>query len=165
MKKWIKRVFLGLVAVFVLIQLVPVNRANPPIDPAKKLMPPPEVEAILRVSCYDCHSNETRWPWYSYVAPLSWWIANHVHDGQRRLNLSTWADIKPRAGRDEAYRGGPELSVVQYKRKLLGDMETDIQEGRMPISSYLIIHHDARMTPQQYQVVAAWLDAEMGKQK
>jgi len=158
--QWIKRGFLTLLVVFVAIQLVPVNRTNLPIDPAKKLLPPPEVEAILRVSCYDCHTNETRWPWYSYVAPVSWWIADHVHSGQRHLNLSTWADLQPRAGRN-----GQTMSVVQYKRKLLGNMETSIQEGQMPISSYLIIHHDARMSPQQYQEVAAWLDSEMGKQK
>ncbi len=161
MKKWFKRGFLSLLAVFVLIQFVPVNRTNLPVDPAKKLQPPPEVEAILRESCYDCHSNETRWPWYSYVAPVSWWIADHVHSGQRHLNLSDWADWKPRPGRDAEYRDGPSMSVVQYKRKVLGDMETSIQEGQMPIASYLWMHPDARMTPEQYKVVAAWLDAVM----
>jgi hypothetical protein len=163
MKIWFKRVLLSLLAIFVVIQLVPVDRADPPLDPAKKLQPPPEVEAILRVSCYDCHSNETRWPWYSYVAPVSWWMANHVHDGRRRLNLSDWTDLKP--GPEDVQLNGLPYTTVEYKRKMLSDMETDIEEGRMPISSYLIIHHDARMSPEQYRVVADWLEADMGKQK
>src|ERR1700677_1307278 len=106
MKKWAKCIFLTLLAMFCALQFVPVNRANPPVDPAKKLQPPPEVEVILRASCYDCHSDETRWPWYSYVAPVSWWIANHVQDGRRRLNLSEWADVTPRADRRDDQDGG-----------------------------------------------------------
>jgi len=161
MKKWIKRIFLTLLAVFVVIQLVPVDRTNPPVDPAKKLQPPPEVEAILREACYDCHSNETRWPWYSYVAPVSWWIANHVQDGRRGLNLSDWADLKP--GLEDTQLNGQPYTAVEYKRKILSDMETDMQEGRMPIASYLLIHHDARVTPEQYRVVSDWLDGVMSQ--
>jgi hypothetical protein len=163
MKKWLKRGFLSLLAVFCGLQFVPVNRANPALDPAKKLRPPPEVEAILRASCYDCHSDETRWPWYSYVAPVSWWIANHVQDGRRKLNLSQWADLTPRPGRREETDGGTPLTTVQYKRKILGDMETDILEGRMPLPSYLLIHTDARMTPQQFTIVSDWLNATMAQ--
>jgi hypothetical protein len=161
MKKWIKRIFLGSLAVFIAIQLVPVDRADPPVDPTKKLQPPPDVEAILRVSCYDCHSNETRWPWYAYVAPVSWFVANHVHDGRRHLNLSDWADMKPRAG--QVQLNGLPYTTVEYKRKLLGDMETEMQEGKMPLPSYLLIHHDARMTPEHYRVISDWLNAEMAK--
>ncbi len=161
MKKWLKRVVLSLLAVFCGLQFMPVNRANPPVDPAKKLQPPPDVEAILRASCYDCHSDETRWPWYVYVAPVSWWIANHVQDGRRKLNLSQWADLAPPPHTQKEFSGGTTLTVVQYKRKILGDMETDILDGRMPLPSYVRLHPDARMTPEQFKIVSAWLDATM----
>ncbi len=156
MKKWFKRLFLSGLCLFVVIQLVPVNRAQPPVDPAKKLQPPPEVEAILRASCYDCHSNETKWPWYTYVAPVSWWIANHVNDGRRRLNLSEWADLKPRLGRDTRLIGGQPPTTAQYQVKILGDMETSIMENQMPLSSYLVMHPEARMTPEQFKLVTDW---------
>jgi len=159
MKKWAKRVFLSLSVIFCLMQLVPVNRINPPVDPAKKLSPPPEVEAILRASCYDCHSDETQWPWYAKIAPVSWWIASHVQDGRRKLNLSHWTDLSPRVKLD----GGPPLSRAQFQRKLLGDMETDILEGKMPLSSYLPMHPDARMTPAQFKIVSDWMNATMAQ--
>jgi hypothetical protein len=161
MKKWFKRIFLSLLAVFCGLQFVPDHRTNSPVDPAKKLQPPPEVEAILRAACYDCHSDETRWPWYAHVAPVSWWIVNHVQDGRHRLNLSDWADLTPRPGRRDDLNGGITLSKTQYQRKILGDMETTILEGQMPISSYVWMHPDARMTPAQFKIVSDWLDATM----
>ena len=160
MKKWIKRVVLSLLAIFCAMQLIPMNYADPAVDPAKKLQPPPEVEAILRAACYDCHSNETRWPWYAKVAPVSWWIANHVQDGRRKLNLSEWADVTPRPSR-LAEPGAAAPTRAQFQRKLLGDMESEMLEGKMPLSSYLPMHPDARLTPAQYKIVADWLDATM----
>ncbi len=156
MKKWIKRVFLAGLGLVVALQLVPVNRAQPVIDPAKKLQPPPDVEAVLRASCYDCHSNETKWPWYGYVAPVSWWIANHVNDGRRHLNLSEWADLKPRPGRETRLIGGQLPTTAQYQVRILGDMETSIMEEQMPIPSYLIMHPEARMSPEQFKLVTDW---------
>ena len=75
-----------LVAVLVVAQLKTVARTNPLSK--GDLSAPPEVEAILRNSCYDCHSNETRWPWYSYVAPISWVIVDHVDQGRKQINFS-----------------------------------------------------------------------------
>src|SRR5436305_15338897 len=85
------RIFvLSLIAIAVLIQLVPVRRDNPPAPLAARLTAPPDVTAILRRSCSDCHSNETVWPWYSRVAPVSWLVANDVHGGRHQLNSSEW---------------------------------------------------------------------------
>ncbi len=163
MKKWILRVAGWSAVLFLGIQLVPVGRTNPPVDPQKKLTPPPEVEAILRQSCYDCHSDETVWPWYSYVAPVSWWIANHVNDGRRALDLSQWADIASHPRRHMGQIDSPPLSPAQYQSRVLGNMETTIMEGQMPIPSYLIMHPQARMTPEQYKIVSAWLDQTMAQ--
>src|SRR5450759_4293447 len=77
---------LGLILVG--IQVVPVDRRNPAVE--SEVPASPEVRTILHRACYDCHSNETVWPWYSRIAPLSWLIAHDVHEGRDNLNLSTW---------------------------------------------------------------------------
>ncbi len=79
-----------LAAAVVLIagQFVPAKRTNPPVQGV--LVAPPEIEATLRRACYDCHSNETRWPWYSRVAPLSWFIVRDVEVGRKEINFSEW---------------------------------------------------------------------------
>ena len=87
MKKLQKYAVLALAAVFVAIQLVPVHRDNPPV--ASDLDAPADVKSILRRACYDCHSNETRWPWYAYVAPVSWLVAHDVEEGRRTTTSLT----------------------------------------------------------------------------
>jgi len=163
MKKWFKRVFFSLLGLFLIMQVVPAGRTNPPVDEKKKLSPPPEVEGILRAACYDCHSDETQWPWYAHVAPVSWWIANHVNDGRRRLNLSEWADVAQRQGKKPLLIGGQPATTVQVQCKILGDMETDMEMGRMPLPSYLIMHPDARITPAQFKIVTDWLHATVAQ--
>ncbi|HMA79693.1 MAG TPA: heme-binding domain-containing protein, partial [Candidatus Binatia bacterium] len=88
MKKWFKRVGIGLFLILIGLQFVPVDRANPPEH--DQLAVPAEVQAILRRACYDCHSNETNWPWYSQIAPASLLLANDVKEGRREVNFSTW---------------------------------------------------------------------------
>src|SRR5438874_1058331 len=90
MKPWMKWSAIALGTVLVAIQLVPVERTNP--SATKPIEAPAEVTAVLRRSCYDCHSNETRWPWYAYVAPVSWLVADDVKDGRAKLNFSSWGD-------------------------------------------------------------------------
>ena len=74
------------IAAFILIQFVPVDRSNPPV--LSDVQAPAEVQTILRRSCYDCHSHETHWPWYAYVAPASWFVVDHIEEG--REDLGTW---------------------------------------------------------------------------
>src|SRR5262245_8588484 len=80
------------VVAFAAVQLIQPDRTSPPLNPAHSLTTkaPPEVRAILERSCRDCHSSETRWPLYSYVAPMSWMVASHVHSGRDRFNFSEW---------------------------------------------------------------------------
>ena len=80
--------FLVLILAVIGIQFVPVNRMNPPVT--GEIGAPEKVMAILHRSCYDCHSNKTVWPWYSYVAPISWLVADDVHEGRRHMNFSEW---------------------------------------------------------------------------
>jgi hypothetical protein len=144
MKKWLKRIAWLVLAVAVGAQLAPVERNNPPVDPRIALALPPDVAPLLRASCFDCHSNETRWPWYTYVAPLSWFISQHVHEAREHMNFSTWGDYNP-----------------QKQSDLLGDIGDVITDGEMPLPSYLQLHPEARLTPAQAQTIVRWSDAAM----
>ena len=119
------------------IQLVPVQRTNPPVDSA--LRAPPEVDAVLRRACYDCHSHETRWPWYSRVAPVSWFLARHVKHGRAELNFSDWP-------------------AFDFERQSLDmdEMWSEVKEGDMPLRSYLWLHPDARLSDEDKAVLRRW---------
>jgi hypothetical protein len=149
MKKKLKWIFVALVVVFALLQFTNPSRTNPPV--ASDLMatnpPPPEIAAMLHTACYDCHSSETRWPWYSRVAPMSWQIAKDVNDGRDNLNFSDW----------------PNDSMRAVKR--LEDMSEQIGYGEMPLKKYTLIHADARLTESQRKELTDWLDAEAAKLK
>jgi hypothetical protein len=141
MKRKLKRavvVCLIVVAVaFGLIQLAPVDRGNPPVE--SDIVASPEVKAILKRSCYDCHSNETVWPWYSSVAPVSWVVARDVHRGREELNFSTWARS---ASPEQAKK-----ATASWK---------EVLEGEMPPRSYLTVHPEARLSPEDRAVLRAW---------
>jgi len=140
MKKLQKYAVLALAAVFVAIQLVPVHRDNPPV--ASDLDAPADVKSILRRACYDCHSNETRWPWYAYVAPVSWLVAHDVEEGRRELNFSIWGSY-------------PEKKRISHA----GNAVEEIEEGHMPLPKYLITHRDARVTPEELEKLRAWSES------
>ncbi len=133
----LRSVVVGLGVVFLALQFVPVDRVNPPVG--LNVDAPGEVEAVLRRSCYDCHSHETRWPWYSRVAPLSWWIAEHVEHGRGDLNFSQW----------------PVFDFVE-QGIALEDIEQQILKGEMPLSSYLILHPEARLSDEDRQRLLDW---------
>jgi hypothetical protein len=103
---------------------------------------------MLHAACYDCHSSETRWPWYSHVAPMSWLIASDVRDGREHLNLSDWPKDNP---------------VRAAKR--LENMSDEIGSGEMPLKKYAKIHADARLTESQRKELTDWLDAEATRLK
>lgn len=119
------------------IQLVPVDRSNPPVT--GELDAPADVKAVLRRACYDCHSHETDWPWYAYVAPLSWRVASHVHEGRRELNFSEWA----------GYPAGRRAK----KREQVWD---EVREGSMPLGDYLWLHPDAALSDADRAVLRRW---------
>jgi hypothetical protein len=132
-----KRLLLAVLALFLLAQLWPVERENPPA-PAP-LEGPAEVVEVLRAACYDCHSNETVWPWYSRVAPLSWQVAHHVEEGREELNFSEW-------GRYDA----------RTRREFAEEMLEEIEEGEMPLWDYELAHPEARLDEAQVAVLRAW---------
>ena len=121
----VKRTLLAVGALALGIQFIPASRRNPPV--ARELVwDSPKTEALARRACYDCHSNEVRWPWYAYVAPASWIIANDVQSARERFNFSEIS--------------GEDRVGVLVKR---------IHNGRMPPRDYLALHPAARLSEQE----------------
>jgi Haem-binding domain len=144
MKKFFKRFFLLLLLVFVIIQFFrPAKNIAEGIsanDITKKYVVPTDVQAILKTSCYDCHSNNTNYPWYNNIQPVAWWLKNHIDEGKRELDFSEFA----------TYRIGR-----QYKK--LEEINEQIKEGEMPLESYTIIHGNAKLNEQQKLSIANWV--------
>lgn len=134
-------VLLLFLVVFIGAQAYRPDRSNPPSAPEASLvaLATPEVAAILDRSCRDCHSNQTRWPWYTSVSPTSWLVANHVHQGRETFNYSQWTSI------DE-----------DDQDQLLGGMCSLTQRERMPLPSYLLIHRGAKLSPADVKTLCAW---------
>ncbi len=124
----------------------PVKNLGPGAPDARDLTAhhpaPPEIKTLLENTCYDCHSNTTRYPWYAEIQPVGWWLAWHVNDGKKHLNFSTFADYTPK----------------RAARKLEESAEL-IREGEMPLPSYKLAHAEARLTPEQTQRLADWFAA------
>jgi len=140
-RSWLRWVLLGLIGLFALIQLVPVDRSNPPVR--TDIDAPENVAAILRRSCYDCHSHETRWPWYSRIAPVSWWLVDHVEHARGDLNFSEWPVFDFRA------------QELAFK-----DIEEQIDKGKMPLRSYLILHPGARLGADDRETLLRWVRSQ-----
>jgi hypothetical protein len=145
--KWMA---ITLVVLFLGAQFVRPARTNPAVDESQTIFArtqmTPEVAAILNRSCNDCHSNKTVWPWYTNVAPVSWWLSNHVNEGRHELNYSEWG----RLDRD------------RQDRKLR-QMCDEVQDGAMPLSSYLPMHPKARLSDGDKKTFCDWTDAERGR--
>lgn len=141
----LKNILLILVVVLVLIQFIR-PKANVSTDPTPAALKahyplPDSVESILATACYDCHSNNSRYPWYDKVAPASWLVAYHIKGGKRHLNFDTFDDYP-----------------VKRKVKRLKDISETIEKGEMPISTYTAVHKDARLTPAQKKILMDWAD-------
>lgn len=132
-------------AFLLLIQLVPVDRTNPPVDKkadfVRVLKTPPNIAEMLRSSCYDCHSNETVYPEYAYVAPLSWSVKHHVNEGREHLNFSVWGNYN-----------------ADLKKSMLEKAVLNIEDRKMPLPAYLIYHEQARLTDAQRKVLQNYLE-------
>lgn len=133
LRKRARYLILGAVLLLVAIQFVQPDRTNPPANPAASFAavakPAPEVAAILKRACGDCHSNETTWPWYSRVAPVSWLLAGDVKQGRAHLNLSEWNFLSP------------EASMIKLK-----DACKQVKAGDMLLWQYRLMHPEARLT-------------------
>jgi hypothetical protein len=133
----VRSVLLASIAVFVAIQLVPVRRSNPPVE--ADVAAPANVHAILRRACYDCHSHETVWPWYTRIAPVSWLVVRDVEKGREELNFSTWNRLASRE---------------QFKE--LRKTWNEVAEREMPPWLYVRMHGDATLSVADRAALREW---------
>jgi len=137
---WRKRLLMAAVGLLLGIQLVPVDRTNPPVD--AEVLASAQVKAILVKACFDCHSHKTRWPWYSRVAPLSWGIAHHIHEGREDLNFSRWP-------------------ILDFERQdlMLREIAKQLKKGAMPLREYTWLHPEARLSASERRVLLVWAES------
>jgi hypothetical protein len=102
---------------------------------------PPEVHAILKRSCYDCHSDRTVYPWYAAVQPVAWWLNQHVADGKRELNFSQFAEYD-----------------VRHAVQKLQAVADEVHERHMPLKSYLIAHREAKLSDADVALLMKWAE-------
>jgi len=128
--------------IFLGIQALPYggDHSNPPVISGPN-WDSPQTEQLVRRACFDCHSNETRWPWYSYVAPVSWRVAGHVEQGRRHLNFSEFNKPQRRAH----------------------DAAEEVEAGEMPLWDYALMHSEARLSDSEKEVLIRGLKATFGE--
>lgn len=152
LKKILKRVFQLLLIAFIVIQFFrPTKNKAESIsknDISTLYTVPTDVQSILKTSCYDCHSNNTVYPWYAEVQPVAWWLNNHVVDGKKHLNFSEFA--------------GYSLRRQYHKLEETNEM---VKEGEMPLDSYLWIHKNAKLSDGQKLILANWVGTVMDTMK
>lgn len=144
MKKILKPLGLVLLATFIIIQFIrpEKNIADPAAfanDITKAYPVPEDVQGILKTSCYDCHSNNTNYPWYSKIQPVAWWLNDHIVEGKKEINFSEFATYN-----------------VRKKFKKMEEIIEQVKEDEMPLSSYTIIHKNAVLTPEQKVSLTNW---------
>jgi hypothetical protein len=139
----------ALVVGFLLLQLANPARTNPPVVhdlSASGFRPPSDhLTALLHTACYDCHSYETRWPWYAHVMPVSWQVVNDVNKGRKHLNFSDWPADPARAA------------------KKFTSISEQLEYREMPLAKYTLIHRDARLTDADRQALMDWADAQAAR--
>jgi hypothetical protein len=138
----LKAALVSFAVLFAAIQLIPVSHSNPP--DASNPKAPAAIVGLLTRACYDCHSNQTRWPWYSFIAPASWLVSHHVAEARQRLNFSEW----------EAYTSDPD--TASHK---LAEIADQVASRKMAPWYYRAMHRDARLSPAERQALIRWARA------
>jgi len=132
----LKNIAIFLVFLFLAVQSIRIDKTTEPVNPATDFIAltsaNAEVANTLKIACYDCHSNQSSYPWYTNIAPVSWWIKHHINEGSHHLNFSIWGTY----------------SEKRKSHKLEECIEM-VEEGEMPMTSYTIMHGDAKLTDAQ----------------
>lgn len=141
--KIIRALLIVLAVLFAVIQFfpsgLPRNEAEDHRSIANSGIAGDSIIVLLKNSCYDCHSNQTEFPWYSKVKPVAWFLSNHIKEGKEHLNFSVWEDYSTRE-----------------KLGLINDIVEETASGAMPLKSYLLIHRDARLTEAEISALKDW---------
>lgn len=145
---WRGKIAWGLLAAFVAIQAIRPkqnrDKGPQPADFVTRLSAPPEVARILHTSCYNCHSNNTDYPWYAAVQPAGWYLAHHIKEGKAELNFHQFTNYSARR---------------QYSK--LRGVRTSIEEGTMPLPSYTWLHPEAKLPTGEKAILLQWLNQKI----
>lgn len=140
-----KKIIIVLIAIVVLIQFYPMEKptvtTDNPNDLITTLNVPENISTLLKNACYDCHSNESTFPWYSNVAPVKWMLYDHISEAREELNFSNWNTLE----KDD-------------KADLLDDISSMVSEGEMPLKGYTILHSEANLSEAERELIATWAD-------
>ncbi len=148
----LKKIVLVLVGLFLVAQVVRPDRTNPAYDKVGTLeaahQPPAEVLSVLKRACFDCHSRETKWPWYTNLTPVSWFVADHVKEGREHVDFSILGALPK-----------------DRQAKILHECEEEVEEGHMPIDSYVWLHSEAKLSDADRKLIVEWFGATSKKLK
>jgi hypothetical protein len=143
-------ILIVLIVLFIIIQFIPSgipeNTTEDEKSISKSSLVTEQVLDQLRKSCFDCHSNQVQLPWYAKLAPSSWLLSGHINEGKSHLNFSEWEDYSKR-----------------QKIGLLEAIKDEVSSGKMPLKSYLLVHRDARLDPEEVSVLSEWTDETASK--
>lgn len=149
--KTAKKILLWTLVAFALIQLIPIDRTNKPVDSKMNFVQmkqaPEKVSTLLKNACYDCHSDETVYPRYAYVAPISWSVKSHVNDGRQHLNFSVWGTYNK-----------------ELKENMLDRSIEALKHKTMPLPGYIVYHDKAKLTEAERALLIQYFE-EMLKSK
>lgn len=138
-------VWLSILAIVIILQVIPIGRPEVIEQNKNDLLAnnniPDTVSVLLKNACYDCHSNQTVYPWYSYVAPVSWLVVRDIKVGRKHMNFSDWESLSK-----------------MDKAGQLSDINDEVSMGSMPLVIYPIMHPDARLSAEQRQMIVDWTD-------
>jgi len=139
-----KKIAYWLVGIAIAIQFIRPDFQNPKVDEAVALNTDPKVMSLLKTSCYDCHSSETKYPWYHNIAPMSWVMSNNINGGRASLDFSNWTNIDPK---------------VKFER--LTRAKQLVNNEMMPKSEYLMMHKNAVLNTEEKKILEAFFDAQI----
>lgn len=146
MKKSVRRVLVALLAVLIVMQFIQPDKTNPESPAEADFLAvhnvDGEVGGLIKRACYDCHSNNTRWPWYTSVAPFSYIIADHVEEGREHLNFSEWTSYS--------------ADKADHK---LEECAEEVEHGEMPLSGYVALHSEADLSNEELEMLVDYFES------
>ncbi len=142
----VKKILVIVAILAVIIQFFRIDKENPPYEASSDFISvenaPEDIQIILKQACYDCHSHQTTYPWYSNVAPVSWWLKDHIDEGREHLNFSVWASYD-----------------AERREHKLEELAEEVEEGEMPLDSYTWTHAESRLSDEQRQKLVDWANS------
>lgn len=139
----LKKIFLGIILVIVVVQFFGPEKNEGQVESLDAFLnetnPPEQIKLILKESCYDCHSDVTRYPWYNKITPVNYWLASHIKDGKKHFNMSNWEGIS-----------------VKRKDHKFEELIEMVEDKRMPLNSYTYTHPEAKLSDDQRKAVMDW---------